>query len=72
MAVLKSLLLAIVMDLNIHISWGKLSSPSKQIGFTVMVDKIDDTNKLWHQCLVHTNFGTLHHMSCLRMVDGFP
>ena len=28
---------------------------------------VDDTNKLWHQWLGHTNFGTLQHMSCLRM-----
>ena len=27
----------------------------------------DDTNKLWHQWLGHINFGTLQHMSYLRM-----
>ena len=30
---------------------------------------VDDTNKLWHQWLGHINFGTLQHMSCLRMAD---
>jgi hypothetical protein len=37
-----------------------------------MVSNIDNTGELWHHQFVHTNFGTLHHMSRLRMVDGLP
>ena len=33
----------------------------------LLVANVDDTNKLWHQWLGHINFGTLQHMSCLRM-----
>jgi hypothetical protein len=51
---------------------GKSSSPSKQSGFSTMVANTNDTSKLWHQCLGHTNFGTLHYMSHLRMADGLP
>ena len=35
----------------------------------LLVANVDDTNKLWHQWLGHINFGTLQHMSCLRMAD---
>ena len=30
---------------------------------------VDETNKLMHQWLGHINFGTLQHMSYLRMAD---
>jgi hypothetical protein len=36
-----------------------------------MVANTNETNKLWHQHLGHTNFVTLHHIGRLSMVDGF-
>lgn len=51
---------------------GKSPSPSKQSGFTTMDANADNTSKLWHQHLGHTNFGTLHHMSCLMVANGLP
>ena len=35
----------------------------------LLVANVDATNKLWHQWLGHINFGTLQHMSYLRMAD---
>jgi hypothetical protein len=37
-----------------------------------MVANADNTSKLWHQCLGHTNFGSLQHMSHLQMVEDLP
>jgi hypothetical protein len=72
MMVLKLLLPAIVMNLIIHISWGNLHLLQNKVDLLAMVANVDNTSKLWHQCLGHTNFGTLCHMSCLRMADGLP